>query len=71
MTNEEIAANMSAGARRAFLAFTDEWQAPGKNTFNWSGAQQAVKQAPEHCEYAAIKFGRQKYARGAYRLKQS
>jgi len=60
---------MTNGAKKAFDAFTTEWQRPGKDTFNWAGAEQAVRQRPDLCEYAPIKFGKQKYARPAYRLR--
>lgn len=62
----------TAGARRAALAMTDQWQFCGKNTFNANGAYNAFwqcggfRQDPELIERACRKDG--KWSREAYRL---
>ena len=38
MTAEQIAAGLTKGAARACRAMTDEWQFPGKATFDANGA---------------------------------
>jgi hypothetical protein len=66
----DVEKTLTAGAYRAFVKFTHKWQTPGKDTFNFSGAQEAVRQRPDLCEYSAIRIGRQQYSRPHYRLKE-
>ena len=62
----------TAGARRAVLAMTDQWQFCGKATFTAGGAHNAFwqcggyRQNPELIERDSRKDG--KWSRDAYRL---
>lgn len=71
MTAEEIAAKLSAGAKRACLRMTGEFQFPGKATFDANGAH-ALHWARKAggrgsiCERENLPDG--KYKRAAFRL---
>ena len=71
MTAEEIAAKLSAGAKRACLRMTGDFQFPGKATFDANGAH-ALHWARKLggrgaiCERQNLPDG--KYKRAAFRL---
>ena len=66
LTAGEIAGRLTAGARRAVLRMTEEWQFCGKATFDANGAWNAANKARSAVERECRKDG--KWSRDAYRL---